>query len=56
MKKALFLVTAIACLSSFAAGVDLVKDGKPTAEIVLSDSAGSSVKTAAAELDRKSVV
>ncbi len=52
MKKALFLVTAIACLSSFAAGVDLVKDGKPTAEIVLSDSAGPSVKTAATELQR----
>jgi hypothetical protein len=39
-------------MSGWAGGVDLVNDGKPVAEIVLSEAATPSVKTAAIELQR----
>ena len=39
-------------LSGLASGVELVKDGKPVAEIVLSESASPSVKAAGSELQR----
>jgi hypothetical protein len=52
MKLLRFLLSATFGLCGTVAAVDLVKDGKPVAEIVLSDTAAPSVKTAALELQR----
>ena len=52
MRKALLLVALTMGLTAFA-GVDLVRDGKPTADIVASPGGHVSVKTAARELQRR---
>ncbi len=52
MNKILISLISLFCLSNLFAGIDLVKDGKATAEIVMSKSAGPAVKTAANELQR----
>lgn len=52
MKNYHFIWLAVYGMSGWAGGVDLVNDGKPVAEIVLSEAATPSVKTAAIELQR----
>ncbi|MEI8309196.1 MAG: DUF4838 domain-containing protein [Verrucomicrobiota bacterium] len=52
MNYCYLLLLAALALSGCKKSVDLVKDGKPVAEIVVSDAATPSVRTAAAELQR----
>ena len=52
IKKYSLMVFAVLGLSCWAGAVDLVKEGKPVAEIVLSVTATPSVKVAAKELQR----
>ena len=54
MNKILMLsITVVICLSFSCPAVELIKDGKPVAEIVIAESAEPSVKTAADELQDK---
>lgn len=50
MNKFSLSIAAMFCMTCASFAVDLVKDGKPVAEIVLAESAEPSVKTAANEL------
>ncbi len=52
MKKILLSVLGVFALACAGTAVDLVKDGKPVAEIVIAESAEPSVRTAANELQR----
>jgi hypothetical protein len=54
MNKIIMLsFTVVICLSFSCLAVELIKDGKPVAEIVIAESAEPSVKTAADELQDK---
>ncbi|MEI6423761.1 MAG: alpha-glucuronidase family glycosyl hydrolase, partial [Lentisphaerota bacterium] len=53
MNKFLFSIAFVFCMTGACFAVDLVKDGKPVAEIVIAESAEPSVRTAADELQDK---